>query len=305
MRQCRTFALDELRELEQVEEVIDVHCVTRWSKPQVRFRGVPLAALLQQAEPQPAGQFVSFVARTDREHSTSLKLADALALGTLVALGVDGAPLGVERGGPVRIVVPGRYFYKSLKWLEQIEILAKDRLGFWERTAGYHNTADPWREQRYIASGLSAAEARQILASRNISRRDLLGLRAEGRDLAGLAAQHALLRDADFRGCNLRAARFDHANLSNARFAQADLRDARFDHADLEGADFCQADLRGACLAGASLMGASFSAGLDAETCGARIDAATRLDPASIAVLAPEQQDYLRVARQRAGGNQS
>jgi len=301
VRQPCTLALDELRSLEQVERTVDVHCVTRWTRPQVRFHGVPLAALVERAEPRPEARFVWFVARTDRDHSTSLLLADALALDALVTLGVDGVPLPEERGGPVRMVVPGRYFYKSLKWLERIELLGEDRLGFWERTAGYHNTADPWREQRYMAAGLSKAEARQILESHDISRRELLSLRAEGRSLAGLRAQDALLRDADFRGCDLRASRFDGANLSNAHFEGADLRGASFRRADLEGADFQRADLRGACLSGASLVGASFCDASDPSGSAANADRTTQFDPAAHAALVPPQQAFLQAALTRAG----
>src|SRR5204863_743217 len=115
----RTYSLAELRALPQIQRTIDVHCVTRWSKLGARFSGVPLADLLHPAEVHPAAQFISFIARSDRAHSTSLPLADAVRLQTLVALTYEDAPLPVEHGGPVRTIVPGRYFYKSLKWLER------------------------------------------------------------------------------------------------------------------------------------------------------------------------------------------
>jgi DMSO/TMAO reductase YedYZ molybdopterin-dependent catalytic subunit len=142
----RGWTLDELRALAPVEQVVDVHCVTRWSQPGMRFGGIPLARLLEPCAPLPSARFVSFVARSERAHSTSLPLAEALDLGTLVTLTRDGEPLAPAHGGPVRTVVPGRYFYKSLKWLERIELLAEDRLGYWEAEAGYHNRADPWRD---------------------------------------------------------------------------------------------------------------------------------------------------------------
>jgi DMSO/TMAO reductase YedYZ molybdopterin-dependent catalytic subunit len=296
----RTFALAELRGLVQVDRLVDVHCVTRWSKPGVRFRGVGLAAVLELVKPVAEARFVSFTARSDRSHSTSLVLADALALDALVALEAEGRPLPSERGGPVRVVVPGRYFYKSLKWLERIELVDVDRLGFWESTAGYHNRADPWREERYLAPGLSKTEARQILAGRDIRGRDLRSLRVAGHRLEGLAAERALLRDADFRDCDLRDARFDGANLSNAHFDRAVLRGASFRGADLEGAEFAGADLRGACLLGASLLGASFCRTSDGNiTAAARVDAATTLDRAVLADLAPPQQAFLETALAR------
>ncbi len=146
--------LEELRTLPQVEQVVDIHCVTRWSKLGVRFRGVSLAQVLHLVEPASGAKFVSFVACSDRQHNTSLPLDTALSLETLLALEVDGCPLSVEHGGPVRVVVPGRYFYKSLKWLTAVELLAEDRLGYWEANSGYHNEADPWRQQRYIPARL-------------------------------------------------------------------------------------------------------------------------------------------------------
>jgi DMSO/TMAO reductase YedYZ molybdopterin-dependent catalytic subunit len=139
----------------------------------------------------PSAQFVSFVARSIRSHSTSLKMDDALRAGALVAFAADGAPLTEEHGGPVRVVMPGRYFYKSLKWLERIELLAEDRFGFWESTAGYHNGADPWRQERYVASGITKTQARAILGTRNIAGRDLRGLAAAGLDLSGFRATGA------------------------------------------------------------------------------------------------------------------
>jgi DMSO/TMAO reductase YedYZ molybdopterin-dependent catalytic subunit len=293
-----TLSLAELRSLPHVDQAVDIHCVTRWSKPQVRFRGVPLAALVDRAAALPAARFVSLVARSQRSHSTSLVLADAVALGALVALEVDDRPLPTERGGPVRVIVPGRYFYKSLKWLERVELLAEDRLGFWESTAGYHNTADPWREERYLAPGLTRSQARELLAGLDLRGRDLRGLAAEGRALARLAAQNALLRDADFRDCDLTGAHFDGANLSNAHFQRAVLAGASFRGADLEGADFSGADLRGACLWGASLLGASFCRHSQGSiTDAARVDRTTQFDPATLDDLTPAQQVFLETQR--------
>ncbi len=293
-----TYTLDELRALGPVEQTIDLHCVTRWSKLDVQFSGVPLARLLERAVPECGAAFVSFVARSQRAHSTSLPLADALALKTLVALEADGAPLPPDRGGPVRVVVPSRYFYKSLKWLERIELLAADRLGYWEATAGYHNSADPWREERYIAPNLSKVEAQAILSRRDLAGRELLGLDAHGRDLAGLNARGAVLRNADFRNCRLRGACFDAANLTNAHLQGADLAEASLRGADLQGVNLAGADLRGACLLGASFVGASFgSTPADAVI----VDAQTRFLHSCLDELTPQQGALLAVALARAG----
>jgi hypothetical protein len=291
----RSFSLSDLAALSRVERVIDIHCVTRWSKPAVRFGGVLLADLLVHTRPASAARFISFTARSERNHTTSLALAEAVALETLIALYCDGQPLAAEHGGPVRVVVPGRYFYKSLKWLAGVELLAEDRLGYWEATAGYHNHADPWREERYIAPGLSKQETATVLASRDWSGRDLLSIDASGRELRGLVADRALLRNADFRRCDLRGASFREANLSNAHFQNADLRGASFSGADCEGADFSGADLREVDFGGASLFGASFCCEADSgEGAAAQLDGATRIDLAAIEQLVPRQQEFVR-----------
>jgi DMSO/TMAO reductase YedYZ molybdopterin-dependent catalytic subunit len=296
----RQFSLADLASLPRVERRVDIHCVTRWSKLDVRFGGVLLAELLAIVRPQSEARFVSFVARSERNHSTSLVLAEAIELGTLVALECNGQPLPSGHGGPVRVVTPGRYFYKSLKWLAEIELLAEDRLGYWEATAGYHNYADPWREERYMAPGLTKQQAAAILATRDWSGQELRSINASGRELQRLIAQGTLLRDADFRGCDLQDASFREANLSNAHLERANLQLASFAGADCEGANFSGADLRGADFSGASLFGASFCT----ESAAARneagevalIDQTTRIDLEAIEQLTPVQQVFVRQA---------
>lgn len=292
--------VEELRTLPWTEQVVDIHCVTRWSKPGVRFGGVLLADLLTVAMPVPKAEFVSFVAHSTRRHSTSLPLAVALELGTMLAMEADGRPLGAEHGGPIRVVVPKRYFYKSLKWLWEIELLVEDRLGHWEGTAGYHNEADPWQEQRYVAEGLTKQQAASILEQRDIRGQELRNLVAAGLELPGLEADSAVLRNADFRGANLAGANFAGANLSNAHFDGATLAGAKFTLADVEGADFRGADMRGADFSGASLIGVSFcepfdySQGVSEFRKGAMLDASTRIDPLAIESLTPDQVAYLQ-----------
>lgn len=285
-----SLTLAELRQLGWEERVVDIHCVTRWSRPGVRFGGVPMAALVDLAAPSAAARFVSFIARSERDHSTSLPLADARD--ALVALEADGEPLASEHGGPVRVVVGDRYFYKSLKWLERIELLAEDRLGYWEGTAGYHNHGDPWREQRFVASNLDRREVARLLASRDLRGRDLRGLEGAGLDLEGLRAEGASLRNADLRRARLGGANLGEANLSGARLQGADLRGASLVGADLEGAILAGADLRGADLRLTSLFGAT----LFEDAVGAVVDGGTRLDQPAIDSLLPEQQAWLRTA---------
>jgi DMSO/TMAO reductase YedYZ molybdopterin-dependent catalytic subunit len=296
------FTLSDLKNLSWTEQVIDIHCVTRWSKPGVRIGGVLLESLLDVVAPLPTARFISFIARSERRHSTSLPLDEAISLGSLLAIEADGKPLSLEHGGPIRVVVPGRYFYKSLKWLAEIELLAEDRLGHWESAAGYHNEGDPWREQRYVAEGLSKQQAEAILQNRDISGRELRNLAAAGLDLSALKAAGAILRNADFRRANLSNANFDGANLSNAHFEGANLAGVSFIGADVEGADFGDSNLRGANFTGASLTGVSFckpfeiaaASGESSFAQGAILDATTRIDAKSIELLTPDQAAYLR-----------
>ena len=151
-------------------------------------------------------------------------LDTAIAQQTLIAIDVDGQPLPPDHGGPIRNLVPGRYFYKSVKWLEEIELLEQDRLGFWEAESGYHNLADPWQEQRYLAPTIDRREAAKLIDSKNFSQRDLRGIDASSRQLPGLMAAGAALRNADFSFSDLQGADFSEANLSNAHFRRTDLR---------------------------------------------------------------------------------
>lgn len=301
VRQPKTISLDELRAMPQVTRRIDVHCVTRWSKPAMEFSGVPLCDLLERNTlPMwtSEAKFVSFVARSDRNHSTSLPLHETLQLDPLIVLQAEGQPLATEHGGPLRVVVPGKYFYKSVKWIERIELLPQERLGYWESEAGYHNGADPWQEQRYMASTLSKQAALRVIATRDFSQRDLRGINAAYRDLANLNADHALLRDANFQAANLQHANFRNANLSNAKLQSADLREACLVDADLEGADLSGADLRGCDLRGASLFGASFREFHvdDSRSKIAMIDARTRIDLPALDALVDEQKTCMLAA---------
>lgn len=289
VRSPQRWSVEDLQKLPRVERAVDIHCVTRWSKLGVTFVGVRLSEVLQTADPLPEARFVSCVAYSARRHSTSLALDELIELDALVAWGTADGPLGTEHGGPVRMVVPGRYFYKSVKWLARIEVLAEDRLGYWEAEAGYHNHADPWREQRYLAADLDKRAAARLIQARDFTGQNLRSIDCRGRDLTGLTAEHALLRNADFRAATLTGANFAGANLSNAHFEGADLRGANFDSADLEGANLAGADLRGADFTGATVFGATFVGEHPAQ-----LDAATRIDPAALEALTPDQAAFLR-----------
>lgn len=283
----RIWPLDHLRGWPRETRSLDIHCVTRWSKFDRIFAGVPLAALIDAAGPRPEAAWVRLVARSDRDHDTSLPIA--VARTCLVAFEAEGAALPPEHGGPVRVVTPGRYFYKSLKWLERVELMAENRLGYWESGPGYHDAADPWRELRYVTGNIPPDLRARMIARRSLGKRDLLGVDFSGEAMAGLDAAGATLRNVSFRDADLTGADFSGANLSNADLSGARLGGARFTGADLEGAAFDGADLSGADFTGASLFGASFAGPRGA----ARLDAATRIGAAQIARLADAQAAFL------------
>jgi DMSO/TMAO reductase YedYZ molybdopterin-dependent catalytic subunit len=141
-----TLDYEQLRALPATDVTTDIHCVTRWSRFDAGFRGVHWRELAALCKPLPAAGFV--VAHAPQGFTANLPL-DALGDdGAVVCYEADGEPLTAEHGGPVRLVVPSRYFWKSAKWLTGLELVAADQPGFWERL-GYHNDADPWREERY------------------------------------------------------------------------------------------------------------------------------------------------------------
>jgi DMSO/TMAO reductase YedYZ molybdopterin-dependent catalytic subunit len=137
---------DQLRAEPAVEWRGDIHCVTRWSKKDTLWRGVPFRRLVERAKPAPSVTHV--VQHADNDYTTNLPLAAMLGDDCLVAYEFDGAPLEPIHGGPVRMLVPKLYFWKSAKWIKGIEFLDHDEKGFWE-VRGYNNDADPWKEERY------------------------------------------------------------------------------------------------------------------------------------------------------------
>jgi len=137
---------DEFGTLPSRRVIADFHCVTKFSIPDADWEGVPAAALLQAVPP--AAETTHVMVWADFGYSANVRIADFAADDTLLATHRNGAELTPEHGYPVRLVVPGLYAWKSVKWVRAVEYLTRDRRGFWEER-GYHNTADPWREQRY------------------------------------------------------------------------------------------------------------------------------------------------------------
>ena len=142
----RWWSWAELGTLPRTRVVADFHCVTKFTVRDLAWEGVAAAELLRAAPPAAAVTHVMVWAEFG--YSANLPIGDFAADDTLFATHRDGAELTPERGYPMRLVVPSRYAWKSVKWVRAVEYLTRDRRGFWEER-GYHNTADPWREQRY------------------------------------------------------------------------------------------------------------------------------------------------------------
>ena len=137
----------EFGALPQTEIRTDIHCVTKWSKLDTRWRGVTFDDLLLAAGLTASpSHFV--MAHCDGGYSTNLPVADLISGKAMVATHFDGEPLTPAHGGPARVLVPHLYFWKSAKWVRRLQFIEKNEPGFWE-SLGYHLYADPWREQRY------------------------------------------------------------------------------------------------------------------------------------------------------------
>ncbi|MGP1394437.1 MAG: sulfite oxidase-like oxidoreductase [Inquilinaceae bacterium] len=127
-------------------DVSDIHCVTAWSRFDNAWEGVSARHLLSVVRPRADARHVLFHAYDGYTTNLALDVFDDDDV--LLAVKHDGRPIAREHGGPVRVVVPKVYFWKSAKWIQRIEFAAEDEPGFWE-VRGYHNEADPWREERY------------------------------------------------------------------------------------------------------------------------------------------------------------
>jgi DMSO/TMAO reductase YedYZ molybdopterin-dependent catalytic subunit len=142
----RTWTLPELRALPRSTFDGDIHCVTTWSKLGTSFGGVSVDTLLGLVEPRPEATHV--VVSSYGGYTTNLPLEDVTDGKAWVVWEWEGQPLPREHGGPVRFLVPARYFWKSAKWVTGLRLLDHDEPGFWELN-GYHNRGDPWKEERY------------------------------------------------------------------------------------------------------------------------------------------------------------
>lgn len=141
------FTWDEFQKLPRVKVFADFHCVTRWSRLGNVWEGVAVREILQRAGTKPEAGFV-VATGYDWGWTTNLPLADFDVEDALFADLHDGEPLTPDHGGPVRLIVPRLYAWKSAKWVRRVELAAEDRPGYWEQ-GGYHDHGDPWREERF------------------------------------------------------------------------------------------------------------------------------------------------------------
>lgn len=140
----------DLLNLDQVDVTCDVHCVTGWTLLDSEWSGVRLSTVVDAVRPRANAGFIIFEAPGG--FTSSVPLSDSRQENVILAHGFFGQKLPPENGAPVRVVVPDRYFYKSVKWLEGIQVASRDEPGYWE-TRGYSNSADPWKEERFQGRG--------------------------------------------------------------------------------------------------------------------------------------------------------
>jgi DMSO/TMAO reductase YedYZ molybdopterin-dependent catalytic subunit len=142
----REFTWEELMGLPKQRQVCDIHCVTRWSKQDTVWEGVPFREIVKLVNPRPEARFV--MEHAYGGYTTNMALEELLDDDVLLAFNYDDKPLEPEHGGPLRMLVPKLYFWKSAKWLRGLEFMAENKPGFWEMY-GYHMHGDPWTEERF------------------------------------------------------------------------------------------------------------------------------------------------------------
>jgi DMSO/TMAO reductase YedYZ molybdopterin-dependent catalytic subunit len=141
-----TFRFEELKTEPSVVSVSDFHCVEGWSILNNKWEGIPFKAIAEIVKPKGNAIYVTF--ECDDDYTTSIPLSELLEDNVLLAYKLNDKPLPPERGGPLRLIIPSKYAYKSPKWIRKIKFTSKHELGYWE-SRGYSNTADPWKEERY------------------------------------------------------------------------------------------------------------------------------------------------------------
>ena len=162
------FTWEEFLALPRTEITCDIHCVTHWSRLDNRFEGVAMREILGRVAPKPEAKYV--LVHADPDYTTNLPLAAMLDDDVLLALKHDGQDLTPDHGGPLRLVVPKLYFWKSAKWVRGLEFLDVNQPGFWELN-GYHMNADPCAEERYSDQETHAMQTMRAEAARRLRSR--------------------------------------------------------------------------------------------------------------------------------------
>jgi DMSO/TMAO reductase YedYZ molybdopterin-dependent catalytic subunit len=142
-----SYTWEEFQKLPRVNVYADFHCVTRWSKLDNLWEGVSTREVIQRAGVKPQAQFVLLYVY-DSGWTTNMPLEHFASADALFADRHDDNPISPEHGGPLRLIVPRLYAWKSAKWVKRVEFLEKDQAGYWEE-GGYHMVGDPWKEERY------------------------------------------------------------------------------------------------------------------------------------------------------------
>ena len=159
---------EQFAALPRVTLTSDVHCVTRWSKLDNEWEGVPIREIISRIRPRPEARYV--LVHADPDYTTNLALEDLVQDDVLLALRHNGRDLEPDHGGPCRLVVPRLYFWKSAKWVRAFEFLDVNAPGFWERN-GYHMHGDPWRDERYADQETRAMQQMRAEAARKLRAR--------------------------------------------------------------------------------------------------------------------------------------
>lgn len=150
-----TFSFDELMNMPQTDITCDIHCVTRWSKLDTNWTGIKFSDLLPKLGVKPEAKYV--MVHGDNDYTANIPLEDLLRDNILLAHSYEGEPLTAKHGGPMRLIVPHLYFWKSCKWITGFEFMTEDAPGFWEQN-GFHNYAEPFAEQRFSGDGFDLPE---------------------------------------------------------------------------------------------------------------------------------------------------
>ena len=154
----RALSWDEFLALPNVEVLADFHCVTRWSKENMLWEGVSTKAIYELVKPDPEAKFLMI--HCMEGYTTNVQLEYFLKEDSLFAYNLNGKPMEPEHGYPLRLVIPQLYAWKSAKYVNGVEFMLENNLGFWE-VRGYHIKGDPWKEERFSEEDVTVDELRK------------------------------------------------------------------------------------------------------------------------------------------------